>query len=350
MKELSAYKKQFDRRLTAFFNTRLKAYQRLGRGTIVPSFIDQTSVIALAGGKRFRPYLAALSHETFGGKSPTIDDLGMSLELFHLFGLTHDDIVDKGVKRHGVETVHIYTKNKLHSLGRLGEIEHIGKGQAIFAGDLLFMWSQELFIGNGKMDVGRRLALDSFRTMMDEVFVGEMIDIDLTTQPKASHADIERKNILKTARYTFVCPIRVGARLATGNTSTDKFSKRFGEALGSAYQIQDDMLDVLSESGDKTSLVDVSGRQHTYLTYYIQEEAAPKYRRVFNTMFGAQLENLDMSAVKSLYIDSGAVQYAQRMAALQFKKSRAILMNSPVPKKYIPAWEAVIDIIENRKS
>lgn len=350
MKNLSEFKKSFDRDLTAFFNARLKVYQRLGKGTIVPDFIDQTSVIALAGGKRFRPYLAALSHETFGGRSPIINDLGMSLELFHLFGLTHDDIVDKGVKRHGVETVHIYTKNKLRTLGRLGEIEHIGKGQAIFAGDLLFMWSQELFVGNGSMSVGRKLALDSFHAMMDEVFVGEMIDIDLTTQSKAKRVDIERKNILKTARYTFVCPIRVGARLATGNTSTDKFSKSFGEALGSAYQIQDDMLDVLNESGDKTSLVDVSGRQHTYLTYYIQEEAAPKYRRRFNTMFGAPLESLDANQVKSLYIESGAIQYAQKIAAAQFKKSRAILIGSPVPKKYIPAWEAVIDIIENRKS
>lgn len=350
MKELKAYKKQFDRKLTAFFNTRLKAYQRLGNGTVVPSFIEQTSVIALAGGKRFRPYLAALSHETFGGKSPRIDDLGMALELFHLFGLTHDDIVDKGMKRHGVETVHIYTKNRLHALGRLGEIEHIGKGQAIFAGDLLFMWAYELFIGNGNLDAGRRLALDAFRTMMDEVFVGEMIDIDLTTQPKASRADIERKNILKTARYTFVCPIRVGARLAMRNTSTDVFSKKFGEALGSAYQIQDDVLDVLNDSSDKTSLVDISGRQHTYLTYYMQEEAAPKYRKRFNTLFGAPIEALDANVVKSLYVESGAVRYANQIANAQFSKAHAALKTSPIPQKYIPAWETVIDIIENRKS
>ncbi len=350
MQELSLYKKQFDRKLAAFFNARLKTYNKLGKGTLVPKFIEQTSVIALAGGKRFRPYLAALSHETFGGTSPIIDDLGMALELFHLFGLTHDDIVDKGAKRHGVETVHIYTKNKLQAHRRLGEIEHIGKGQAIFAGDLLFMWSQELFIGSGNMDTGRKLALDAFRTMMDEVFVGEMVDIDLTTQAKASRADIERKNILKTARYTFVCPIRVGARLATKNTSVDVFSKKFGEALGSAYQIQDDVLDILNESSDKTNLVDISGRQHTYLTYYMQEEAAPKYRKRFNQLFGAPIETLDAKVVKSLYVESGAVSYANRIASVQFKKAHAALKAYPIPKKFISAWETVIDIIENRKS
>lgn len=351
MKELSAYKKQFDRKLTAFFNTRLQIYKKLGRGTLVPDFIKQHKIIALGGGKRFRPYLATLAYETFGGTEvPSIQEVALGLEVFHLFALAHDDIVDKAFKRHSEVTAHIFATQLLTDRKRLGDIAHIGQGQGMLAGDLLLVWAQELMVGYGAPDAKRMLALQSFRQIMDELFVGEMVDIDLTTQDGASLSAITQKNILKTARYTFTGPLTIGARLALGTTAIDSFAVQFGEALGIAYQTQDDLLDVTSSNNSKDMLLDISGRQHTYLTYFLQHEAKPQFRAAFRTFFGKSVKQLRAKQVQELYIVSGAIEYAQKIAQKSFAKARRVLATGPVPAAQQPVWENLIDIIESRTS
>lgn len=351
MKELKAYKKQFDRTLTAFFNTRLQIYKKLGRGTLVPDFIKQHKIIALGGGKRFRPYLATLAYETFGGNNTTsIEEVALGLEVFHLFALAHDDIVDKAFKRHSEVTAHIFAAQLLTDRNRLGDIAHIGQGQGMLAGDLLLVWAQELMVGYGMPTAKRMLALQAFRQVMDELFVGEMTDIDLTTQDEVSLAAITQKNVLKTARYTFTGPLTIGARLALGKTTIDAFAAQFGEALGVAYQTQDDLLDVTSSNNSKDMLLDISGRQHTYLTHFLQHKAKPQYRTTFNTFFGKPVGQLRAKQVQELYAASGAVAYAQSIAKKSFAKARHLLATGPVPARRQVAWQNLIDIIESRTS
>lgn len=351
MKELFIYKKEFDRKLTAFFNTRLRIYKKLGRGTLVPDFIKQHKVIALGGGKRFRPYLATLAYETFGGKSATaIEEVAMGLEIFHLFALAHDDIVDKAFKRHSEVTAHIFATQLLTDRKRVGDIAHIGQGQGMLAGDLLLVWAQELMAGYTVPDKKRMLALQAFRVVVDELFVGEMLDIDLTTQDNVSLASIAQKNSLKTARYTFTGPLTIGARLALGKTTLDEFASQFGEMLGSAYQIQDDLLDVVASNNSKDMLLDISGRQHTYLTHFLQHKAKPRYQTQFKNFFGKPVEQLRAGQVQELYVASGAVEYAQRIARKSFAKARTLLATGPVPTRHQAKWRNLIDIIEQRIS
>jgi geranylgeranyl diphosphate synthase type I len=351
MKDLSTFKKQFDLKLAAFFNARLEIYKKLGRGTLIPEFIKQHKVIALGGGKRFRPYLTTLTYETFGGKDKiAIEEISMGLEVFHLFALAHDDIVDKAFKRHSEVTAHIFATQLLSNRKRLGDIAHIGQGQGMLAGDLLLVWAEELMVGYRVPSSKRMLALQAFREIVDELFVGEMIDIDLTTQRKVSLAAITQKNLLKTAHYTFTGPMTIGARFALGNKTIDRFSIRFGEALGSAYQIQDDLLDATGKSNSKDVLLDISGRQHTHLTFFLQHKAKPKYRAQFKEFFGKPINQLRVHQVQELYLTSGAVKYAEQAVAKSFTKARHLLAISPVPRSRRSAWQKLIDIIENRKS
>ncbi len=346
MQDLKSYKKQFDRELAAFFARRLKTYQKLAAGTAIPVYIEHARTIALSGGKRVRPYIAQLSYETFGGAhGRVILEVGMGLEVFHLFGLTHDDIIDRGVVRHGVPTTHEFTQVKLRQSRRIGDLPHVAEAQAILVGDLLLMWAQELLVGSRPPSAERMLALDAFRTMMDEVTVGEMLDVDSSTQRNVSNALIKQKHILKTARYSFVEPIRVGARLATGSTKHDGFARKFGEAVGLAFQIQDDVLDIMGGAG-KSSLGDVRDGQHTYVTAFMLTEAKPAYAREFKKYFGSS--HIPVARVRELCTDAGAIAYARNEALKLFAKSRRVLRGAGLPRAREREWLSLVDLIEHR--
>ena len=107
--------------------------------------------------------------------------------------------------------------------------------------------------------------------MVYEVTVGQMIDVDITTRKKISKKLLDQKTYLKTAGYSFIKPLQIGAALAGKNTKkVEKFCKEFGLAMGIAFQAQDDLLDITSNEKQlqKTTSLDKSQNQHTYFTYF----------------------------------------------------------------------------------
>jgi geranylgeranyl diphosphate synthase type I len=196
----------------------------------------------------------------------------VSLEVFHSFELMHDDIIDKGTLRHGITTSHIYITNKLKKEKRSGDLIYIGNSQAILLGDILFSWAMESL--NTNTDFNPKIinkVIKLFYQMADEVHIGQMIDIDLTTRKKVSKEFIDEKIRLKTAGYSFIKPFQIGAALAGRETSeVEKFCKEFGLKMGIAFQTQDDLLDITStdEKLQKTTSSDKLQHQHTYFTHF----------------------------------------------------------------------------------
>lgn len=346
MQDLKSYKKEFDRELAAFFTKRLRTYKALAVGTSIPNYIEHARTVALGGGKRVRPYIAQLAYETFGGShTEVIREVGLGLELLHLFALTHDDVIDRGRVRHGVPTTHEYIHTLLRRARRNGELIHVAEGQAMLVGDLLFMWAQELVAGVNVLTLERVLAQAAFREMTDEVIVGEMLDVDSSTQRRVDFRAIQQKHILKTARYSFVGPIRVGARLATGSIAQDRFARNFGEAVGLAFQIQDDVLDIVGGAG-KSALGDVRDGQHTYVTAFMLAQAKPIYAREFKKYFGEP--HVPVARVRQLCADAGAIAYASKQASQLFAQSRRILRAATLPQKCEQEWLSLVDLIEHR--
>lgn len=74
-----------------------------------------------------------------GKKQQALLDASIALEVFHVFGLMHDDIIDRGTDRHGIPTVHLAVAKRLKQQKRFGDSNHIGEGQAILLGDLSFL-------------------------------------------------------------------------------------------------------------------------------------------------------------------------------------------------------------------
>ncbi|MEN9558666.1 MAG: hypothetical protein RL141_1035 [Candidatus Parcubacteria bacterium] len=305
-----------------------------------------------AQGKRVRPYLAWL----FSGARTDRPFLRfiVSLELFHLFALVHDDVMDRGNTRHGIPTVHTFAIDAMARDGRVGDLAHVADGQGILVGDLLHEWSRELF-DEGDTLVPHdwwRQARTVFHTMVNEVITGQMIDVDMATRVVVSSDLIARNMRLKTAGYTFVRPLQLGVALTGGDAERMAWSERFGTALGTAFQIQDDLLDIAAPSAKsgKTIFADLRARQHTVLTQWIAEHGSPQERAVLAELMGAVLEEADRARVTQLFESSGAFAHGRAQIDALFQEAEALVQDPAAPVSLRSTLVALVQQVRDRAS
>ncbi|MBI3385422.1 polyprenyl synthetase family protein [Candidatus Gottesmanbacteria bacterium] len=189
--------------------------------------------------------------------------LSLCTELFHTAALIHDDIMDKAKTRRGGPTVHEYFARKLqirHSGdpaegGGLqnrfwtsqndDEAHELGINLAILAGDLCLIWADEIF-SLSKID--RRLLLKvkkQFDLLREEVIFGQSLDL-IKVEP-CTRFHLLKIYEYKTARYSFVRPLLLGAVLAEADKKQKEAISNYAIPVGIAFQIQDDLLDSETE-------------------------------------------------------------------------------------------------------
>jgi geranylgeranyl pyrophosphate synthase len=244
MLNLKEFKKVFDPILKQCLNRKIETFSGSVNDPFILDIVSYSQKLIESGGKRIRPFIAYLMYIALGGKeTEKALKLFVSLELFHNFALIHDDIMDKGSLRHGIPTIHEYVKEKLQKDQRHGDFNHIGNSQAILLGDLLLCWAFSVFDEVNFAQDKLKNAKLFFNRMADDVFLGQMIDIDITSRKDIPKELIDKKDILKTASYSFIRPMQIGASLIGIDKETEKFCEDIGLNLGLAYQLQDDLLD-----------------------------------------------------------------------------------------------------------
>lgn len=197
----------------------------------------------LSGGKRIRPQLCwwTWRHVSDESQPPgALLDIACGWELFHAFLLAHDDIIDSADMRRDRPSLH----RRLAALD--GNNREFGVNLGIVAGDLLFSGAMRLWHEiDLPADLYRR-ELRLFSRIAATTGFGQAIDIC------QSHADLDRldeRMLLreyhwKTAAYTFEGPMLSGAILARLGEDAEAAISRFALAIGQAYQLQNDLLDL----------------------------------------------------------------------------------------------------------
>lgn len=350
------FKKKFDPYLIKFLDKKFLQYKSYTKDPFILSLISHSKKLVMSAGKRVRPYVAYLMYKSAGGKE---DEKAMklftALEFFHNFCLIHDDVIDRGSERHGVITLHELVQGKLREESRLGNISHIGNSQAILVGDLFFAWASEIF--NTCRDFNSKKSLDArlaFNKMIDEVIIGQIIDVDITTRDTVGSDLIEEKMILKTAKYTFSRPMEIGLALAGSKKALNVFCENFGVCLGIGFQIQDDMLDIVSTPGElkKNIFSDLRERNHNFFTQYIFDFGTEEEKKELRKVFGGKvaLLNGDRERVIDLFESSGAIKNGIKTYESYFDSARKALSKVKISKLYKDKWFELVDYIEKRSS
>ena len=336
MKQLFAFQQRFNPLFKAQLLERINRTKSLTKEPLLRMGLEHLAPLLLQGGKRLRPYLAHLMYRALSGKTGTkILPCLSALEFFQAFALMHDDIMDRGALRHGQPTMHRFVHEQLIKRKRLGDLAQAGTSQAILIGDLLHTWTHEHLIRPPQITrQAWRRAVSLFMTMAEEVIVGQMIDIDLTTQSNASLDSITKKMLLKTASYTVIRPLQIGAALGGARPAVHQFCASFGRSLGLAFQIQDDLVDLIQPSKQlkKTTFSDLTDRAATYFTYHMLNHGTQAQQRAFKKIFGTTLTEADRPRILTLLTNSGAIAFGRKMIRHHFSRAEQLLKRAPLPE------------------
>ena len=180
------------------------------------------------GGKRIRPILTLLSAEMFGVERAKAIPQALAIELFHNFTLIHDDIMDQAPLRRNQSTVH----------------EKWNSDIAVLSGDVLMVKSYQLL---GNIDpVYLPEAFEIFNKTAVEVCEGQQLDMDFQERNDVTIHEYIEMIRLKTA-VLLGSALSLGAIVADASDDDKTALRVFGENIGIAFQIQDDILDLYSD-------------------------------------------------------------------------------------------------------
>ena len=353
---LDEFRSNFQPHLDAFVAQRLEACAPLCDDPFLHDILHYSAMLAAGTGKRIRPYMAWLAFDALGGNTESIHEATVALELFHLFCLVHDDVIDHGTQRYGIPTVQHYAAARMTAdashAGHLPErAAHVGNAHALLLGDLLFSWSHQALDLDDVPRARRQRARTYFRAMIDEVMVGQMIDVDMTARRATSLDTIRRKLLLKTASYTFVRPLQIGAALA-GDGEHEEYFRELGLALGLAFQLQDDLLDICGapQHTQKTFLSDIREGQHTYFTQYIFECGSAREREALRALLGSSLNADDRARVVDFFESTGALHHGREEITRYMGEARSLIEKGPLPPTHRDALEDFMRSLEKRSN
>lgn len=263
------------------------------------------SIKACAGGKRLRAALVILGYELAGGlDNQEIAKPAAAFEIFQTAILAHDDIIDKSPLRRGKPTMFM----------ELGG-DHYGISQSICLADIGFFQSMQLISGSDFPVDLKNKALQSFSKTMIETALGEVLDIELPRKnEEKSEEDVITIAHLKTARYTITGPMQLGAILAGAKEPLLDNLKNFGDNLGIAYQIQDDILGVFGDeiTLGKSITSDIEEGKNTLLIVHALKNANHQQREVLNKHYGKGIiGDKESETIRNIFKDTHALDYSR---------------------------------------
>jgi|GEM_PF-228885 len=343
---LATFQDMFHTHINLYLDNKLESHKKYSDSAMTFEVVKYATSLIRSGGKRIRPYIAFVAYYNEGGTN--VDEAiqaGIALELFHTFALIHDDIIDKGTERHGKMSTHVHLEKYMSSFPR-GNKAHIASSMAMLAGDLILSWSHGVIAS-----LDNKKVQNIFLKMIEELVAGQLLDVTFMLQYEVETKTITRKNELKTALYSFVNPMLIGSALAH-KFSHDDFYRELGLVVGQAYQIQDDLLDIvgdLNKTG-KMNLLDVQDGQHTILSQYIFENAQTQDKEVFMSLFGKDIDSHGRKVLLRLFKDSGAIRFAENEITVLFEKAKKIISESGMKTPTKKVWNSLVDLLDKRKS
>jgi len=351
--DINLFKETFDPLLARHLTSKKIVYEKITTNETVLSVLKHIQTISL-GGKRLRPYMVWSLYSSTTEKALVEDlvELLLAIELFHIFCLIHDDIMDEASMRHASPTIHVYTETILPHDTPTHIRTRASESQAILAGDIVFNQVFELLnnVSWKNEDVGKKIR-SVFVTLINEVCIGQMLDIELTTQKETTQEKVFEKNKLKTAFYSFVRPLHIGAIVSNREDLVD-FIITFGEKIGMLFQIQDDLLDIVGKTKEtkKELFIDIAKNQHTELTEYIRKQADVVYKEKLDAFCGKEITQNDAQEIENIFIDSGAIAHARTLIETYSTECTNLIKERNLSPKDAEVFTNILSLLKNRTS
>lgn len=265
--------------------------------------VDAAQHLVLRGGKRVRPMTLLLSCACFGAITKGARELAVVAELIHSATLLHDDVADEGTERRGAPTSRLL----------------YGNAVSVLAGDTLLVTALERTLEHAPTELPSLIA--TIRKLVD----GEVIQLRGRSELDVTAATYDRVLRGKTASL-FAWAARMGARLGGASERDQQRLAQFGECMGMAFQLVDDVLDYSGERTGKTLLADLREGKLT-LPLVLCVERRPDLLGALRQIH--QGDHEPVARVSQAVLDSGACDEVRLRARQQTDLALAELRQLP---------------------
>lgn len=282
------------------------------------SLYDPIKYVLSIGGKRVRPVLTMLSYNLYKDDPLNIMPQAIGLETYHNFTLLHDDLMDHADMRRGHETVH----------------KKWDANRAILSGDTMLL---QAFERVEDCDPAKLPAV--FKVFIQttlEIGEGQQLDVEFETRNDVTEDEYIEMIRLKTS-VLLACACKIGAIMADAPAEDIENMYKFGEKLGLAFQLQDDLLDVYGDPAvfGKNIGGDITSNKKTYMLINAVNRANPAQREQLMKWIDAKEfdRNEKVKAVTELYNEIGIRELCEQKIEEYYQKSLVYLAKVNLPEE-----------------
>lgn len=329
--DLSRVANLVQQELRMFFQERLKHAK-----TVDPIHLHTVTALqemVLRGGKRIRPYLCWCGYTLGGGtEDKKIIRIGAAVELLHNYLMNLDDMADRDTVRHGGPTLEISYAQSLFSGYPKSTRAHYARTWTEIAGAILNTYMYELIRTSGFSSEQIMESLEIVDThMLEETAVGWQIHMMQNHEPlsQAKEERFEKGLRLVTAQYTFVNPLLLGAVFAGKRSVFEPVLTAYGTHVGTAFQIQDDILGLFGKTEETGKAVgnDVREGKKTLLIQYAHQHCNEEDQKFLERVVGSPITAKELERVQAIVRKSGSLQYSQEKAKKHVEDGVAALQS-----------------------
>jgi octaprenyl-diphosphate synthase len=287
-----------------------------------------THYIIKRKGKQVRPLFVFLTAKMLGEITPKTYDAAILVELLHTATLVHDDVVDDANERRGYFSINALWKNKV----------------AVLVGD--YMLSKILLLSIDKSNTD---LLEIVARSVKEMSEGELLQIE-----KARLLDITEEiyyNVIRKKTASLIATCCESAALSTGNIEYKEKMRQFGEFVGIAFQIKDDIFDygIPGKIGKPTG-IDIRERKLTLPIIYTLNNSNPEVRKELIYIIKNENENSkSVQRAVSLVKENGGIDYSHSQMLLYANKALDIIRDFP-QNEAKKSLELLVDYTMNREN
>ena len=320
--------------------------------------LSELALAFTAGGKRLRPAFCWWGHQAV--REATEPDAllraAASLDLLHVSALVHDDVMDASDVRRGLPSAHRQFESWHAERGLAGSSEAFGRAGAILLGDLLLVWSMELFTASGLSSEALRRGLPLLDAVRTEVTCGQFLDVVAQAEPIGSIdlMDLVPRVVeFKTSRYTVIRPLQIGAALAGGSDATLAALAAYGSPLGRAFQFRDDVLGVFGEpevtgkpAGDDLR----EGKRTALVAHALQLASETAKERLAGLLGSPELDAADIATAREIIVSSGALAATEQRISDDLDRALAALDDAPLRGEAVTALRRLAELSTSRSA
>jgi geranylgeranyl diphosphate synthase type II len=274
------------------------------------SLYDPIKYVLSIGGKRVRPVLTMLAYNLYKDDPLSIMSQAIGLETYHNFTLLHDDLMDHADMRRGHETVH----------------KKWDANRAILSGDTMLLQAFERVedCDSAKLPAVFKVFIQT--TL--EIGEGQQLDVEFEQRNDVTEDEYIEMIRLKTS-VLLACACKVGAIMADAPAEDIENMYKFGEKLGLAFQLQDDLLDVYGDPAvfGKNIGGDITSNKKTYMLINAFNRATPAQRDELTKWVEAKEfdRNEKVAAVTNLYNEIGIRKLCEQKIEQYYQESLVYL-------------------------